>query len=479
MFFGSDTRPLFICLAFAASAVSLPAPEKPGLLVRPAAAPLSIHPENPKYFLFRGKPLALITATEHYGSIINRPFDFARYLAEAADKKQTLTRTFLLFRELQTTRNPESPCKPESPDYLAPFPRTGPGLAKDGELRYDLDQWNPEFFDRLHRFLSLASKRGIVVELTLFSNTYGTNLWELNPFCSTNNLQSVGQGRWSDYTSLNDQPLFERQAAYARKVIQETVRYDNVYYELCNEPGGGLTNQATVAEVDAWQRELGRVAQGELQRLGAKHLVFGSQAFSYKPRFEQRLDASFASPQFDGVNVHPLPNTVFGGRAYNLGEFMGKQLKLAELRDFCAAVQHEGKPCVLDEDNAASLYHDDVGWTIHRKRAWIALMSHFIHMRTMPAWLETKPAQIVAVMLAKSGADYVAYLADAREVSEPDSGEPINGELSFTLPEGTFRARFYSPVTGKYFGGQRLHGGTCRIALPRFQHDIVLRVTKT
>jgi hypothetical protein len=41
-----------------------------------AAEPLRIHPDNPKYFLFRGKPLVLVTATEHYGSVINRPFDF-------------------------------------------------------------------------------------------------------------------------------------------------------------------------------------------------------------------------------------------------------------------------------------------------------------------------------------------------------------------------------------------------------------------
>src|SRR3990172_5204539 len=41
--------------------------------------PISIHPQSPKYFLFRGKPLALITATEHYGSVVNARFDFDRY----------------------------------------------------------------------------------------------------------------------------------------------------------------------------------------------------------------------------------------------------------------------------------------------------------------------------------------------------------------------------------------------------------------
>jgi LysR family hydrogen peroxide-inducible transcriptional activator len=63
------------------------------------AKPISVHPQNPKYFLFRGKPVALIAATEHYGSVINSRFDFERYLHDAADKGQTVTRLFLLFRE--------------------------------------------------------------------------------------------------------------------------------------------------------------------------------------------------------------------------------------------------------------------------------------------------------------------------------------------------------------------------------------------
>ena len=44
-----------------------------------------IAPDNPKYLWFRGKPLVLISASEHYGSVINRPFDYEKYLADAAD----------------------------------------------------------------------------------------------------------------------------------------------------------------------------------------------------------------------------------------------------------------------------------------------------------------------------------------------------------------------------------------------------------
>ncbi len=41
-----------------------------------AAGPIALHPENPHYFLFRGKPAVLVTSGEHYGAVLNLDFDF-------------------------------------------------------------------------------------------------------------------------------------------------------------------------------------------------------------------------------------------------------------------------------------------------------------------------------------------------------------------------------------------------------------------
>ena len=481
--------------------------------------PLSIHPENPKYFLFRGKPLVLVTATEHYGSVINRRFDFQKYLSDAAAKHMTLTRTFLLFRELQTPRNPYSPCKPESPDYVAPYPRTGPGKALDGEPIYDLDRWNPEYFERLHRFLSKASERGIVVELTLFSNTYADNVWALNPLRSRNNKQSIGKVEWPDYTSTRDKDLLERQMAYVRKIVQETSKYDNVYYEICNEASGSVARHATHEDVDAWQELMAHTIREELKKLNRRHLVFGPEAFRYAPRFEQSFDKSFAGTMLDAVNCHPLPGLTVGGHAYDLGHFMSKELKLGQVRDFCLAAQRTHKPCVLDEDNVASMYRDMVGWTIHRKRAWTAILSgahydyidfsvtvgneagtaesrqslrtwmkhlsdfihgfDFVHAQPLPGWITSKPDHMVVATLAVQGTDYVSYLADAREVTDADAGQALEGKVVFSLPNGRFSVRLYSPTTGMYSPGILLDGGKdTSLPLPQFRHDIVLRATR-
>jgi hypothetical protein len=450
---------------------------------RPAVA---LHPENPRYFLFRGRPLVLVTATEHYGSVINRAFDFEKYLDDAADKGMTLTRTFLLYRELQTPRNPASPCKPESPDYLAPYVRRGPGKALDGEPAYDLERWNPEYFDRVRRFLGKASRLGIVVELTLFSHTYNDAVWALNPLRAANNKQGVGKVNWPDYDSMRDKALVARQAAYARKIVQETCGFDNVYYEVCNEPAGGVPGHPTVAEVDAWLREMAGIVRDELRRCGRPHLVFGTQAFDVARR-AQAFDTTLSGPLWDAVNVHPHPWLHWKDRVYRMGNFMSKELTLGAVRDFCQAVWPQKKPVVLDEDNAASLYRDPVGWTMRRGiRLWLKHLSRFIHSfdfvhaRPLPGWVSRQPEHLVASTLAVEGEDYAAYLADAREVTEPGAGGPLSGPVSFALPAGAYRVSLYSPTTGVSSPALAVSGGkTITLELPPFRHDVVLRATRS
>ena len=484
-----------------------------------AAPPIQIHPENPRYFIFRSRPVFLLTATEHYGAVMNRPFDYKRYLDDMVDKRMTFTRTFLLYRELQTPRNPYSTSKPESPDFIAPWPRTGPGKALDGEPIYDLDQWNEEYFTRLTDFLGEASKRGIVVELTLFSHTYRENIWALNPLRAENNKQQVGKVLWPAYDSLTEPALVERQKAYARKIVQATSQFDNIYYEICNEPAGGVpSSNISLADVDAWLIEMNSTVRAELKKLGRKHLIFGAEAFDVG-KLEQHFERTFAENVWDAVILHPSTYVRHKGRNYRMGDFMSKQLTLRDVRDFCLAVANERKPLVSDEDNAASMYRDDDGWTIHRKRAWVTLLSgahyDYIDMSIRPgqetgteesnrklrtwfkhlsslmqsfafikakpgvAWVRGAPRPALVTTFVVEGDDYLAYLADARELSDPEAGSPISGTLELELPSGRFEVRLYSPTTGGLSPAVHIEGGKPqKLELLPFEQDIVVRAKK-
>ena len=56
--------------------------------------PIRLHPENPHYFLYRGKAIALVSSAEHYGAVINGDFDYHRYLRALAAAGMNYTRLF-------------------------------------------------------------------------------------------------------------------------------------------------------------------------------------------------------------------------------------------------------------------------------------------------------------------------------------------------------------------------------------------------
>ena len=495
-------------------------------------APIRIHPDNPKIFEFRRRPTVLLCATEHYGAVMNRPFRFERYLADARDKEQTLTRLFTLFRELQSPINPYSTCKPESPDYISPFLRVGPELALDGQPKYDLDQWNPEFFDRLHRFMSLAQEYAIVVEVVLFSNTYCDSVWALNPINAKNNVNNVEEINFADYISTRHPKLFDYQRAHACKIVQELNQYDNIIFEICNEPGSENPvdpSAATVDEVNDWQCEIAQLIRQTEATLPNQHLISGQQAMhmigmeyalkQIEGSYVQPSDLSFADFPVDIVNIHPLPNSTHGGRSYDLGGFMSKQLRLRPMREFCMDTYHQPKPLNMDEDNVASQYKDYDGWTIHRKRAWVTVMSgcHYdyidfsiinycetgtaesqrcirswmshlsqfvrsvdlVNARPMRAFLKQLPEHTLDAVLAVAGRDYCIYLADERELDQPGAGREISGNIVLELPTGSYQMATFSPVTGLYSPWLAVEArGPLDLELPVFKHDLIVRIRK-
>src|SRR6476620_7576327 len=108
------------------------------LLVAASAAtaqPIRPHPENPRYFLFQGKPTVLVTSGEHYGAVLNREFDYVKYLDELHARGLNLTRTFTGVYAEDTkafgiTRNTLAPAAGQ---LICPWARSDrPGYAGGG-----------------------------------------------------------------------------------------------------------------------------------------------------------------------------------------------------------------------------------------------------------------------------------------------------------------------------------------------------------
>src|SRR4051794_12990408 len=212
-----------------------------------AAEPLRLLPDNPHYFLFQGKPAVLISSGEHYGAVLNRSFDYRKYLDTLAADNLNLTRTFTgMYREVpgESFGIARNTLAPEEADFVQPFLRTG-------QQRYDLSQWNDEYFQRWRDFLSYAGQRGIVVEVTLFTTYYNDKHWSMSPLNAANNAQGIGKVKSDEVLTLKDPALVEAQERFVRKLVTELKDFDNLYYEICNEPYfHGVTEE--------WQRRISR-----------------------------------------------------------------------------------------------------------------------------------------------------------------------------------------------------------------------------
>ncbi|RMG01875.1 MAG: hypothetical protein D6741_04580, partial [Planctomycetota bacterium] len=108
-----------VCAAVVGGAVASVRAEAP-------SGVLQLHPENSRYFLWRGKPTVLITSGEHYGAVLNLDFDYRRYLATLASDGLNLTRTFSgTYREVATSFGiTDNPLAPKPLRYICPWARS-------------------------------------------------------------------------------------------------------------------------------------------------------------------------------------------------------------------------------------------------------------------------------------------------------------------------------------------------------------------
>ena len=201
--------------------------------------PIQLHPANPHYFLFRGKAVVLITSGEHYGAVLNADFDYHKYLATLAADGLNYTRLFAgAYVEVPAHSFGilHNDLAPEPGRFLAPWARSDtPGYAGGGN-KFDLDRWDPAFFSRFRNFLSEAAARGIVVEVTLFSSSYGEAQWQRSALNPANNVNGTSSIDWKKLHTLDNGNILNYQEKYARKLVRDANAFDNVIFEIENEP---------------------------------------------------------------------------------------------------------------------------------------------------------------------------------------------------------------------------------------------------
>ncbi len=335
----------------------------------------TLNPHSTHCFLYRGKPIVLLTATEHYGAIVNRDFDYVPYLDELARDGLNLTRVFTFFREADSSIKElgyANTLAPRPGRELMPWLRTG--------SRYDLTKWNPEYFARLKAFITQAGRRGIIVEVTLFTKLWEPEQWRRLPSYAANNINGVGATLKDEYQILEEvEPAtFEFQKAFVRKMVQELNGFDNIYFEISNETRTPEHDAARAQRQAAWHIALAHVLKETERSLPKQHLV-AVNAHQQLPAYsegghdyvEPGDRAYFDQPVVDLINYHYLGRKVAGRGLASIDTGMPKP---GGVWDFLQARSAVGKPLVYDENFTGIVKGEKPFWNRNRIEAWETLL---------------------------------------------------------------------------------------------------------
>ena len=436
---------------------------------------IRLHTDNPHYFLWRGKATVLITSGEHYGAVLNRDFDCNKYLKTLESLGFNLTRTFsgAYCEPVGAFKIENNTLAPAKNRLICPWARSDePGYA-NGDNKFDLTKWDPAYFKRLRDFVSEAGKRGVVVELVLFCPFYEDSMWQLSPMNAVNNINGIGKMERTEVYTLKYPELLAVQDAMVRRIVEELKDFDNLYYEICNEPYfGGVTLE--------WQAHIAETIANAEADFKAKHLIAQNIANKYQKIADP-------NPRVSIFNFHYAkpPNTVTDNYGLNrvIGDdetgFAGSEPKPYRLEgwDFIIA----GGAVYDNLDYSFNVGHEDGTATINAPggggpllHKQLKILSDFINgfdfIKMTPDDSVIKggiPDKATARALVQKGRAYAVYINGGGEA-----------QLQVQLPKGKYTAEWINTKTGKIDKNEAFdHPGGIRIfKSPEYQDDIALRI---
>ena len=447
------------------------------------AIPFHLHPENPHYFLFRGEPALLITSAEHYGALLNADFDYARYLEALASDGLNNTRLFIGAYceqpgDFGIARNTLAPAPGR---FICPWSRSDqPGYANGGN-KFDLGTWDAAYFKRLKDLIVQAGTRGIIVEVNLFCPFYKDDMWDLSPMNAANNISDVGAvDREQVYTLDESDGLLDIQVQMVRKVATELKDFDNIYYEIMNEPYARDVPMA-------WQEHIIDALVETERALGVRHLISLNIA-------NDKAQVKDMHPQVSLLNFHYAwpPATV--PMNYHLNRAIGdNETGFKGTGDF--HYRREGWAFILAggalynnldysfavgyEDGTFAYPDEHPGGGTAALRTQLRILGAFIrsfdfvHMAPFDD-IADLPENLAAYALAAPGQQYAVYLCHIEEEAITETSIT----LTLDLPQGTYRVEWIDTLSGERSGGESfIHdGGTHALASPAFAEDIALRL---
>jgi hypothetical protein len=436
---------------------------------------LRLFPANHHYLTYQNKPIVLITSAEHYGELINLDFDYVKYLdalhKEGMNNTRVFSGAYVERKDDIKFMHYANSLAPKPGRLITPWNRSNePGYVNGGN-KFDLDQWNEQYFSRAKNLIKQAAKRNIMVEFTLFGNQYGDGIYSYSPLYPDNNAQGVGIKRkdgFLDFQSLKDSALVVRQDAMVVKIVKELNDLDNLYYEISNEPYNGVKDSLPV---DKWHVHMVNLIRKTEESLPKKHLIASNQAI---------VD----NPQVNIANYHyvHIPNSPGFDSLLRLNKVISMNETMGSLKDQDANdVRVESWDFILHGGGA----YNNLSWEYtpgkpqgtlgaDTVRKYLQHLQKFISsfdytkMKYSSELLTNVPHKAITRLLAEPGIQYALYIHHSQpDIANPSSETAIwkykadtsasRDTVTLYLDAGTYTVRWYYPATGVWTSSKHLY----------------------
>ncbi len=355
------------------------------------------------------------------------------------------------------------------PDFtVSPHPwlRTGPGLATDGGLKFDLTKFDPDYFGRLRARVAALNRAGIYAGIYLFTGEFLLRFRSSTdgyPFSGPNNVNGVDDGYrggtaetgLASVTMTATNAITELQDAYVRKTIETLNDLPNVLWIVSEEAPIKSTwwNSHLIALVRACER-----TQRHQHPIGYATLESPSDAILYNSDADWVAPWVWVSPTNScgsgqpscKVNINDSDHSYFG---------MWNDTPQKN-RNLCPSPRNGigAKP-----DPRWDNFRDNLGYLLRYSRR---LNLAQVVPRSSLCSIKYCLAQTPAV-----GAEYLVYAPDGGAFALDVSAMPSTRKLA---------VEWFNPATGETITEHPIPAGSsARAFRPPFSGDAVLYLVDT
>ena len=315
-------------------------------------------------------------------------------------------------------------------------------------------------------------------------------MWPLSPFNPANNINGFSPlSSHEVYTLDENGGLLAVQENFVRRIVEELKDFDNVYYEICNEPYfAGVTLD--------WQRHIADVIEDAQKEHPAKQLISQNIA-------NHSAKITDPTPAVSIFNFHYTYPPIAVAANYALNKVIGEnetgfrgtadEVYRNEAWDFLLAggglFNNLDYSFTAGHENGTFSYPPSQpgggGPSFHQQLAVLVKFMNdldFIHLKPADELVHGLTPDASLHLLANPGKEYAAYLHHSAAPTWKDTKKLNVGKFqdAFKLeaPAATYEFTWLDPETGKTLANQTIHheGGAFRITTPEYTRDLALHL---